>query len=455
MTVDDREAWALFRSRLISPLVDPACSHADRIAYLAYLQAHPPRDPHGQPWVPPVRTLERYQQAYRTGGFDALRPPRRADCGARRTIPAACWEQACRLKREVPERSAAQVLALLTAWAPTVGIDPAVIARIRPSTLYRHWQQAGITRRQLRVAAPKRYRRWEAPAPGALWQSDVMAGPWLPDPHPRDPGRTRQTACLVLLDDYSRRIVAGRWAWQADTAVLEDLLAEALLRYGAPERLYTDNGSIYTSDRFTQICARLHIRLVHTPPYTPAGKGKQERLWGHIQASFVPELRVRPAASLGELNTLFQAWVEEHYHRRVHSETGETPLARWGTGGVHRPVTVAMLRDAFRLEVSRWVDKTGQVSWRGQRWIVPEGLLQTRVTLRWDPHHPDTVEVWHQGQRYGIAVRADQAVPPASGSTPAPPPADPTGLNYLDLLLTRQQARRPGVPYAHDEEVSS
>jgi putative transposase len=288
MTVDDREAWALFRSRLISPLVDPACSRAERTASRAYLQAHPPRDPHGQPWVPPVRTLERCQQAYRTGGFDALRPPRRADCGARRTIPTACWEQVCRLQREVPERSTAQMLALLTPWPLTVGIDPTVIARILPSTLYRHGQQAGITRRQLRVAAPKRYRRWEAPGPGALWQSDVMAGPWLPDPQPRDPGHTRQTACWVLMADDSRRLVAGRWAWQADSALLEAVLAEALLRYGAPERLDPDNGSLDNSDRFTQICARLNIRLVHTPPYTPAGKGKQERLWGLIQASFLP-----------------------------------------------------------------------------------------------------------------------------------------------------------------------
>jgi len=118
-------------------------------------------------------------------------------------------------------------------------------------------------------------------------------------------------------------------------------------------------------------------------------------------------------------------------------------------------VTVATLRDAFRLEVSRWVDKTGPGSWRGQRWIVPEGLLQTRVTLRGDPHHPDTVEVWHQGQRYGVAVRADQAVPPASGPTPPSTPPEPTGLNYLDLLVTRQHARRPGVPYAREEEASS
>jgi len=61
MTDDEQEAWALFRYRLISPLLDPACSHADRAAYLAYLRAHPPQDPHGRRWMPALRTLERYQ----------------------------------------------------------------------------------------------------------------------------------------------------------------------------------------------------------------------------------------------------------------------------------------------------------------------------------------------------------------------------------------------------------
>ena len=38
-------------------------------------------------------------------------------------------------------------------------------------------------------------------------------------------------------------------------------------------------------------------------------------------------------ADLAELNRLFAAWVETVYHRAVHSETGQTPLARWSAGG--------------------------------------------------------------------------------------------------------------------------
>ena len=240
MTDAEREAWALFRYRLIRPLLDPALTPADRHAYTAFLGARPPRSPTGMPSVPSPRSLRRYQAIYRQHGFDALRPQRRADWGTRRSIPDPLWDQAALLKREAPQRSATQVCALLAAWAPTVGLDPAAVGRIRRATLYRQWHQAGLTRRQLAVAAPKRYRRWEAPAPGSLWQSDVMNGPWISDPTAEEPTRRRATYCLVLLDDYSRRVVAGRFAWAADAALLEELLAAAVAQWGAPERVYCD-----------------------------------------------------------------------------------------------------------------------------------------------------------------------------------------------------------------------
>ena len=269
MTDEERDAWALFRYRLISPLLDAVGLPTARRDYLEFLHTHPPIAPTGQPWRLSVRTLRRYQAQYRRYGFAGLRPHRRADWGTLRAIPTTVWDQAQALKREVPERSADQVLALLDAWAPTVGVPLAVIHQVRRATLYRQWARHGLTRRQLQVAAPKRFRRWEAQAPGNLWQTDVMTGPYLPDPTATQPDRKRATYCLVLLDDYSRRVVAGQFAWHADSALLEQLLWEAIHRWGAPHRLYTDQGAIYTSDRLGVLCGRLNIRLVHTPPYTP------------------------------------------------------------------------------------------------------------------------------------------------------------------------------------------
>ncbi len=449
MTDEECEAWALYRYRVISPCLDSATAPQTREAYRHFLREHPITAPTGHLAPPSERTLSRWIAAYRTGGFAALRPQTRADAGRMRAIPPALWAQAVALKREVPERSAEQVLALLRTWAPAAGIPVAAVDGIRRSTLYRHWHRAGWTKKRMRTTAPKRYRRWEASGPGDLWQSDVMSGPFLPNPTPEQPDRMRATYCLVLLDDYSRRIVAGQFAWSADTALLEALLWTAIERWGAPQRLYTDNGLVYSSRRLEGILARLDIRLIHTPPYTPQGKGKQEKLWGFVQSSFLPELRVRPAETLGELNAWFTAWCEEHYHQRVHRATGEAPVVRWRAGNLHRAVAWETLHTAFQERCARTVDKTGQVQWQGRHWLVPEGLLQCRVELRWDPHAPETVEVWYENQLYGRAIAAD-TVGPLSDAAPARAPemwVGP-GLSYLEVLASQRDGRFGGIRLA-------
>lgn len=92
--------------------------------------------------------------------------------------------------------------------------------------------------------------------------------------------------------------MAGQFAWSADTALLEALLWTAIQRWGAPQRLYTDNGLVYLSRQLEGFLARLDIRLIHTLPYTPQGKGNQETLSGFVQSSCLPQLRVRRAERL-------------------------------------------------------------------------------------------------------------------------------------------------------------
>ena len=75
-------------------------------------------------------------------------------------------------------------------------------------------------------------------------------------------------------------------------------------------------------------CASLGIRLIHSKPGQPAGRGKIERFFRSVREQFLVEIGSgRELDDLGQLNTLFTAWVETVYHRRVHSETGQTPIA--------------------------------------------------------------------------------------------------------------------------------
>ena len=97
-----------------------------------------------------------------------------------------------------------------------------------------------------------------------------------------------------------------------------------------------DNGSAFVDAWLLRACAKLGIRLVHSTPGRPQGRGKIERFFRTVRDQFLVEItgaperdpNRHPVADLDELNRLFTAWVETVYHRREHSETGAPPLAR-------------------------------------------------------------------------------------------------------------------------------
>ena len=78
----------------------------------------------------------------------------------------------------------------------------------------------------------------------------------------------------------------------------------------------------------------LGIRLVHSKPYSPQGRGKQERLNRYIREAFLAEaMPPRASSRWTQLNDLFAAWAEQVANRRVHAETGQAPIERFQAGG--------------------------------------------------------------------------------------------------------------------------
>ena len=134
-----------------------------------------------------------------------------------------------------------------------------------------------------------------------------------------------------------------RFGFAEDTVRLAAALRPALAARGAPAGIYVDNGSAFCDAWLLRACAKLGVRLVHSAPGRPQGRGKIERFFRTVREQFLVEVTdtssedlaaagVDHAAALLELNRLFVAWVETEYHRRTHTETGQTPLARWEAG---------------------------------------------------------------------------------------------------------------------------
>jgi putative transposase len=149
-----------------------------------------------------------------------------------------------------------------------------------------------------------------------------------------------------------------------------------------------------------------------------------------------------PVADLAELNRLFAAWVQVSYHRAVHSETGQAPLARWGAG-VPDPLPLpspAQLHEAFLWSERRTVRKTATVSLHGNTYQVDASLVRCVVELVFDPFDLTGIEVRHKGKPAGKAVpfiigrHRHAKTRTGDGEQRAEP--EPTGIDYLKILDT-------------------
>jgi len=450
MSTDPAETVALSRYHVIADATNPHLSPAERGSLVRQLARQSHVQPDGNARVFSRATLDRWVRAYREQGLDGLRPQPRADLGAVRSHPELL-EEAARLRQEIPARSAAQISAILQARH---GV------RVAERTIRQHLQRRGLQRAVLAGSA-RVYGRFEADRPNELWIGDVLVGPFVP--FPRQTGSQR-AYLFVLVDDYSRLLVHARWFPEQTARAGQEVLRAAIQRRGLPERLYVDNGAPYANAALSRTCAVLGIRLIHSRPYTPQGRGKQERLNRYIRERFLLEAEAQRIASFQELNDRFLAWAEQVCNLREHAETGEVPLMRFFLGGPTREVEPSLLREAFRSAVLRRVSRTASVSFAGQRYAVDPALVGRRVELRFDPNDLTRLDVYWEGRPFGSAIPfvigrhvQHQVLPRAPVSTPPVV----TGVDYLGLVLAAHEEQTLGkiafrdLPASRSEEPES
>jgi transposase InsO family protein len=421
---------ALFRYQLICPALEAGLSTKARGRIVRVIAARTHQGPFGQAHRYSRDTLDRWIRRYRAGGFEALAPSLRQP-GAR--VDTTALELAVALKRENPARTAAQVARILRA---SQGYSPSESTLLR--LFHRHELMTPTG------AEGSVFGRFEAGAPNERWVGDALHGPRLGG---------RKAYLFAFLDDYSRLATGYRFGFAEDTVRLAAALEPALAARGVPASVYVDNGSAFVDAWLLRACAKLGIRLVHSTPHRPQGRGKIERFFRTVREQFLVEVtdtsaaelaeaKLTPAAALLNLNAQFTAWVESVYHHRTHSETGQTPIIRWNEGwdGLgHGPARASAqaLTEAFLWAAQRIVTKTATVSLHGNTYQVEPALAGRKVELVFSPFDLTRIEVRHREHSYGLAVPhliTRHAHPKARPETPEPPPAPATGIAYLDLV---------------------
>ena len=410
---------ALFRYSLIREAADESLTIRQRGALVRELAGRDHAGPNGQRTRVARGTIDRWIRAYRAGGFEALAPAARS---GEPVTEQRLLDLAEALKREVPRRTAAQVTQIVRT---AEGEGPS------ERTLQRLFARLGLNTRP-DGSPPEAFGRFEAAAPNDLWTGDALHGPVIGG---------RKTYLFAFIDDHSRALVGYRWGQSEDTVRLEAAFRSALAARGVPRVCYVDNGSSYVSAQLLRACASLGVRLVHSKPGRPQGRGKIERVFETVRIQFLVEVEARLPADLAELNRLFSAWVETVYHRRVHTETGQAPIERLLAAGAPVLPTPAALHEAFLWSETRTVTKTATISLHGNTFEVDAALVGSRVEVVFDPFDMESVEIRFQGRSMGIGVpvRIGRHAHPMARPEAAPTPV-PTGIDYLALLAERRDA---------------
>ena len=218
----------------------------------------------------------------------------------------------------------------------------------------------------------------------AEWTGDVLHGPLIGG---------KKTYLVAFLDDHSRFITGYRWGWSEDSLHLAAAFKRAVAARGLPGTAYVDNGACFVDETIAVTCAKLRIRITHSPPYRPEGRGKIERFFETVRGQFLVEVSPdgKPAPGrrvpdgLEQLNGWFTTWVEHEYHVRLHSPAGATPLERW-SAGTPRFVPAAQLDAAFLQEAIRTVAaRTATIKFQGNVYEAAPELAGQAVTIRYSP----------------------------------------------------------------------
>ena len=392
-------------------------------------------------------TLYRYLKAAREGALAGLYRQERSDKGRRTAIPPELLALCCALRQKFPHMGSAQIVETLVAEGVAGAGD------IAASTLRRRLREEHLPRRGRRPGAGQRaFVRWECSAPNELWLADATPGPFLPNPERS--GKFRQTQLLLIQDAYSRRTVGGGFYWNQQLPALDDSFYRATLTWGIPTQAYVDHGNIFISNHYRRVCADLGVHLIFAG--TPWAKGKIERQIQTVQDATFAQLRDLvergEVTDLEGLNETLWLWLEQVYHQRVHSQTGQAPCARLREPV--RPVRdVAAHEQTFLWQATRNVRRAGcTVELFGNSYELGDAALAgAKVQVRYNPYRLQSVAIWHAG-RFRQTVTAGRLQrerhPHVTRLPERGAVSTPTTLNGLAALRRRAAAEASSHPVA-------
>jgi len=300
------------------------------------------------------------------GSADLTDRSRRPLCSPTRT-PAAVERAVLALRDAHPAWGARKIACCLARG----GSEPPAVSTIH-TILQRHGRIGE------RAQTSHSYTRFEREAPNQLWQMDfkgrvqIQPGTWC---HP-----------LTVLDDHSRFLLCLHSCEDERTETVQALLERTFRLYGLPEAFYLDNGSPWGGGQpgqWTQLgvwLLKLGIKVIHSRPYHPQGRGKNERLHRTLDAEV---FNLLPLHDLDQAQKAFDEWRPIYNTQRPHQALDmDVPAARYRPSPRDMPKRLPEPHYGPDDIVRRVGTTSVYVSFRARRWKVPRAFAGEHVAIR-------------------------------------------------------------------------
>lgn len=202
----------------------------------------------------------------------------------------------------------------------------------------------------------------------------------------------RAQLCIAI-DVYTRAIVGWHLCMLPPSATktllaLKNMLMRPHLGQtgGLPTVIIPDNGCEFNNNALANFCNNFNITKSESQPYSPDNKAHVESFFKSLNESIIHKLRGTTYSSplhrgdydsvenacytLDTLRDLVNEWIENIYHKRVHSGTQQRPEKMWKEASKLFPVlTIPQLeierkcRTVFRYKINK-----GQINLKGLRY---------------------------------------------------------------------------------------
>lgn len=341
--------------------------------------------------------------------------------------------------RQIYETIRAEFGARLTAEGLALPVQRAFEIRFKD---WKHEHAAGL----LRMMDPDGFRSKMRTSGSCAHLVPHLNALWQIDASPIDAlcvdGRH---SIYVCIDIWSRRICLYVSKTPRSEAV-QMLMRKAILAWGVPDAVKTDNGSDFVARATVRLFAKLQIEAIRSDAFSPWQKGVVERnirtfqtdcarmLEGFVGHSVAHRKKIEGrrafAARLGKkdeetfnvtmtgevLQGIVDRWANEIFAHRGHGGIGNvTPFNRAASSTrpirtVDADALATLLMPAPDAEGIRTVGKNG-VRIGGFHYLAPDCLPGDRVFVRMDPHDAGTVWLFDEaGDRFiGRALNPERA----------------------------------------------